>query len=77
MKDYYIDDVLYQMEKVSLIEKKDSDYSLRHKKLINIISELTDSASTCHNSTTEEDSGSAGRHVESEKTFSQIMLDRW
>jgi hypothetical protein len=46
VKDYQIDGIIHQSISKLSVEKKDSDFSLRHKKLINIISDLTDSAST-------------------------------
>lgn len=45
MKNYVIKDVINQRgnSTPAAVTKKDSDYSVRHKKLINIISDMTES----------------------------------
>lgn len=51
IKEFQIDGIIHQFNTQLIVEKKNSDFSVRHKKLINIISELNDSAaSTNHNS---------------------------
>ena len=81
MKNYVIEEVLHQMGKSTpaVVTKKDSDYSLRHKKLINIISDMTestqgDSGVELHDG---ERSGSNSSGVTIPKSFNEIMLDRW